>query len=236
MESTIAEENVDIPYWENLVATRKGPQYTSKIEEAIIAKAHSLIAKPSAALEVGCEGGRWSRLLSDWGWQLLCTEINQGLIDLCKKRIPTATCVLVNPDATVLPCDDEKVDMVLCIEVPPVIQADWFIDEASRVLRKEGLIVGVFWNRKSWRGLIHHAVAPFRSGDPVWYALSYSAWRTKLRSHGFDLVEEVGMCWFPFGRKSNSPLIPVAARLERYLRLHRLISFSPLIVFIAKKD
>ena len=236
MASTLTDEDVNLPYWENLVTTRKGPQYTSKLEEGILAKAHSLFAKPSAAIEVGCEGGRWSQLLSKWGWQIVCTEINQGLVDICKKRMPTATCILVNPNDTVLPCDDKKVDMVLCIEVPPVIQADWFMDEAPRVLRKGGLLVGVCWNRNSWRGLLHHAVAPFRHGDPVWYALPYSAWREKFCSHGFAMIEEVGMCWFPFGRKSNSPLIPLAARLERVLGLTKLTRFSPLIVFIAKKD
>ncbi len=114
------------------------------------------------------------------------------------------------------------------------MHTDWFMNEALRVLRKDGVIVGVFWNRISWRGLLHNALAPIRGKD-TFYAVSYPAWKTKMRRSGFNLVDEVGMCWFPFRRKSNSPLIPFAARLERLLGLNKLTRFSPLIVFIAKK-
>lgn len=235
MKSTLTQENDDVLYWEKLVASRKGPKYTSDIEEATIAKAHSLFSEPSTALEVGCEGGRWSRLLADWGWKLRCTEVNQSLLNICQKRMPEAVCVLVNPADTTLPCDNESVDMILCIEVPPVMHTDWFMSEASRVLRKDGVIVGVFWNRTSWRGLIHQALVPFRGRDSF-YDEAYPVWKTKIRNCGFDLIDEVGMCWFPFRRKSNSPLIPIAARLERLLGLSKLTGFSPLIVFIAKKS
>jgi SAM-dependent methyltransferase len=234
MASIFTEESDDILIWEKVATTSSAVRYTSEIEKACILKAHSLSSNPSTALEVGCEGGRWSRLLSDLGWKLICTEVDQPSLNICKSRIPKAKCILVNPDDTMLSCDTESVDLILCIEVPPVIIANWFVDEVSRVLRKEGLIVGVFWNRRSWRGLIHHALAHLR-GDDAFYKLSYPAWRTKFCKNGFDLAEEVGMCWFPFGRKSNSPLIPLAARLERLLGLNRLTRFSPLIVFIAKK-
>lgn len=235
MDSTLIQQNDDAPYWEKMVASRKGPMYTSAIEASAIAKAHSLFQEPTTALEVGCEGGRWSQLLSSWGWKLTCTEVDQNLLNICKRRLPEADCVLVNLADTTLPCDSESVDLVLCIEVPPVMHTDWFMSEASRVVRKGGVIVGVFWNRSSWRGLIHQALVPLRGRD-AFYASPYPEWRTKLRRRGFTLVDEVGMCWFPFPRKSNSPLIPAAAHLEHLLGLNKLTRFSPLIVFIAKKD
>ena len=61
----------------------------------------------------------------------------------------TASCVLVSPDDSKLPCDTESMKLVLCVEVQPVIKSDWFLEEASRVLQQGGLIVGVFCNRLS---------------------------------------------------------------------------------------
>lgn len=235
MEIKSTQVNDDVLYWEKMVASRRGPKYTSDIEEAIILKAHSLCVEPTTALEVGCEGGRWSYLLAKRGWKIICTEIAQPLIDFCQQRMPQARCILVDPRDTTLPCDNESVDLVLCIEVPAVIQSGWFAGEVSRVLRKEGLFVGVIWNRSSWRGLMHHAVARLNRRSTFWYATSYQVWKTTLIENGFILVDEVGMCWFPFNRKSNSPLIPVVPHLELLLGLRKWTRFSPLVVFIAKK-
>ena len=230
---TIAEQE-EITFWE-IVARRSWGSYISEIEKKAILKAHTLAAKPTTALELGCDGGRWSKLISDLGWSMTCTDIDQHAINICKQRIPSAHCILVHPDDTTISCNAESMGLALCIEVPPVIQADWFIDETFRVLQKGGLIVGVFWNRRSFRGLMLRFARRFRGGYD-WYRLSYPQWRKRFSERGFTFLHEEGFCWFPFRRDSNSSLVPVATQMERSLGLRRFINFSPWVVFIARKD
>ncbi len=234
METTTTHENDEITYWEKVAKSRWG-SYTSEIEKDAILRSHYLTTRPTTALEIGCEGGRWSKLLSDFGWRLICTDVNQQTLNICKKRIPTAKCILVSPDDSKIPCNTESRGLVLCIEVSPAITADWFIDEVFRVLQKGGLVVGTFWNQLSYRGLLQHFIASSR-GSYDWYSLSYSAWKRRFRTRGFTFIHEEGFYWFPFQRASNSPLVPVTTRIERFLGLRKLVCLSPWVVFVAQKD
>ncbi len=234
METIVTDQYDEVTFWENVAQTKWG-RYVSEIEEEAILKAHNLTTRPATALEVGCEGGRWSKLLADLGWRMICTDIDQRALNICKKRIPTATCILVSSDDAKLPCDTESIQLILCIEVPSVIESDWFLEEAFRVLQKGGLIVGVFLNRLSWRGLLLHSIASL-TGSYDWYESSYPARRKKFCQKGFTLLHEKGFCWPPFRRDSNTPLVPIATRLEYYLGLRKLASISPWIVFVAQKE
>ena len=196
--------------------------------------AHDLFKEPGIGLEIGAEGGRWSMLLTDLGWSMICTDINESTLSMCKKRIPTANCILVKPDENTLPCESESVGLMLCIEVPPVMQADWFVREASRVLQNDGILVGVFMNRLSFRGIYVHMSSFFKRGYD-YYKLIYPSWRMQLLCRGYSMCYEEGFCWFPFNRTSNSVLVPYFVRLEKWLGLHKLVFISPWIVFIAKK-
>ena len=224
----------DNTYWEKVASTRWGA-YVTDIEKQAILRAHDLSRKPATALEIGAEGGRWSKVLADLGWSMICTDINEKSLALCKKRMPTANCILVRPDENKLPCESESVGLLLCIEVAPVIQADWFASEAFRVLQNDGLIVGVFWNLLSFRGYFSHMRSSFK-GDFDWYKISYPFWRRKLLSGGYSLLYEEGYCWLPFSRASNSVFVPFFVRLEKYLGLRKLASVSPWVVFIAQKS
>lgn len=224
----------DTTRWEQIAGTRWGA-YVTDIERSAILKAHGLSGKPATALEIGAEGGRWSRLLTDLGWRMICTDINENTLATCKKRIPTATCILVRPEDNRLPCEAESVRLLLCIEVPPVIQSDWFISETLRVLQNDGLIVGVFWNLASLRGFFAH-LRSAQTGKFDYYKLAYPAWRKELLDNGYSILYEEGYCWFPFRRESNSLLVPSVVRLEKWLRLRNLVLISPWIVFIAQKS
>src|SRR5215470_3961495 len=142
-------------YWESIAQTRWG-SYITEIEKRAILKANNLFGKPSNALEIGCEGGRWSKLLSDLGWNMTCTDINLNMLSICQKRIPMAKCILVDKEDTTLPCESGKLKLLLCIEVIEVISSNWFIKESLRVLQDGGKIVGVFNNRLSLRGDFCH--------------------------------------------------------------------------------
>jgi SAM-dependent methyltransferase len=221
-------------YWER-VATTKWGAYTTDVEKRGILKAHSLSGKPTVALEIGCEGGRWSKLLTDLGWQMTCTDIDEGILAICKQRIPTANCILVNPHDVQLPLASESVDLILCVEVNPVIQSSWFIDEAFRVLGNGKLVVGLSWNMLSLRGLFSHMVDLLRNGHD-WYKTVYPFWRRKLRDVGFHILYEEGFCWFPFHRASDSVLVPFFVALEEKLGLRKLAAISPWILFVAQKQ
>jgi hypothetical protein len=175
------------------------------------------------------EGG-----LAGLGWAMTCTDINEDTLAKCKLRLPQANCIHVNPSDNFIPCPDQSADLILCIEVPPVIQSDFFIAECSRLLRNEGLIVGVFWNGFSIRGLIARVKRSFVGGHDF-YKLSYAPWKKRVSKCGFDMIHETGLCWFPARRNSNAAFVPYFIALERRLNLHRLPSLSPWIVFIAKK-
>lgn len=221
-------------FWEGAARSRWG-SYISEVERRAIEKADFLATQRGRALEIGCEGGRWSRLLSTLGWDMVCTDTDSNALGLCQNRIPSARCVLVKPEDKTIPCPDYSLGLILCIEVSPVLpDSDWFIGEAGRVLTKDGLIVATFFNRFSYRGWAAHWTASLRK-QCDYYRFSYRSWQTKLRQAGFAIRHEDGFCWFPFRRQSNCLLISAASRIEKGLGLRKLTNVSPWVVFVAQK-
>ncbi len=224
--------NDEVTYWEKAAQSKWGT-YISEIEQRAILRASYAGQSPRYAVEIGCEGGRWSKLLADVGWQMTCVDVDLKVLSLCQSRLPTARCVLVDPSQSTIPIDTGSTQLVLCIEVPHVLpDSGWFIDEAYRVLRPGGMIVGTFFNLLSYRGLAGHLVQ--LTGRHDYYRLFYAAWRRTLQRRGFVFLHEEGLCWFPFRRKSDSALIPTFTAAEHYLGLRRLVVFSPWVVFVAQ--
>jgi len=220
-------------FWEPVADLRWG-KYISSIERHAIDFALSKTEVASLALEVGAEGGRWSKLLSDQGWRVTCTDINEDALKVCQNRIPSANCILVDKHATHFPCETDCLGMLLAIEVHELVEQKWFVLEASRTLKAHGLFVGVFQNKSSWRALVKNSLHE-ENDKLTHYTASYAPWRNQMRAQGFEMLLEMGICWMPFGRKSNSMLIPLAVRVEKWIGLRRLPSFSPWIVFVARK-
>lgn len=228
-------QSMAMTFWEQAATSRWG-RYLSRIEERGIRKAAFVAGKPNQALEIGCDGGRWSKLLADVGWQMTCVDVDPNTLAECQQKVPAAKCILSRPQNETIPCEPDSNDLLLCVEVGPVINSRWFLPEANRVLRLNGVLMGVVWNRTSLRGMLSRLkerLAP--TTDTVFYRRSHTDWRKELDRAGFQLVHEEGFCWGFFGRMSNSPLIPLITKLERLLQLHRLTVFSPWIIFIARK-
>ena len=221
-------------FYDRVAETRWG-KYLSSVERDVILAAHQLCGVPTVALDVGAAGGRWSELLAERGWEIICTDINASSLERCRERIPGATCIRANPHDTTLPCATESIGLLLCIEVFQVIPNAWFISEASRTLKPNGLIVGVFNNKLSWRGYIHHVLSVARNQFD-YYDTSYYQWRRKLREAGFQVMREEGLCWFPLSRTSDSPLVSLCTSVESRIGLRHLPIVSPWIVFTAQKD
>ena len=220
--------------WETVAATRWG-RYTTEVVESAVIAACDVAGAPGSALEVGCEGGRWSQFLVDRGWTLTCTDINADVLSICRQRVPDANCILVSPDRTTLPCPTATVQLVLCLEVFPVMDSDWFAAEATRVLDNGGVLVGVALNRASIRAGFVRLKEHVQGGTSYFYRHSYAKRRAVLRDAGFEILFERGYCWFPFSRASNSRLVPVLTRLERWLLLDRIPLLSPWVAFVARK-
>lgn len=219
-------------HWERIAQTRWGG-YMSEIEMASILRAHRMFETPGRAFEVGCEGGRWSHMLSDLGWKMTCTDINPKVLEICRRRIPQAEIHLVQADDKVLPCESGTIDLLLCIEGDVVMPQDWILPESIRVLGPGGLMVSVIWNKHSWRGFLGHTLGTVP--NTAQYRFSYPQWRRRFQDAGFELVYQEGFCWFPFRRSSNSNLVPFFTEVERLSGLRKLLFFSPWISLIARK-
>jgi hypothetical protein len=159
-------------------------------------------------------------------------------LSICQRNVPTAQCILSRPKDRTIPLSSNSASLALCIEVVPLIEAEWFPAEVHRVLTDSGIFVGVYINGRSLRGIasrLKHRLVNRQNGYDF-YQSSYSDWRRRLIQIGFEMVHEESCCWGPFTRDSNSPFVPAFTRIERALRLNRILAFSPWVVFIARKQ
>lgn len=223
-------------FWEDVARTRWG-RYITASEATAVRAAAAAVGRPGHALDVGCGGGRWTRLLLDEGWSVTATDVDPAAIAICAARNPEADCRTVGAGEARFPTADETVDLLVCIEVVGVTSARWFAAEGARVLAPQGRLVTVVWNRCSLRGGWAAAWSRLRGERHPYYTASYRQWRRRLRRAGLEVESARGLCWFPFGRASHSRLVPAAAALERMLGLARLPSLSPwVLVTIAPRE
>ncbi len=192
-----------------------------------------------SALDVGCDGGRWSMLLKKRGWKLNCIDTDIKSLEICQKRIPDSVCKLVSSEDIEFPIEDNSVDLIICIEVHPVTISDWFISECRKKLRPGGIVVTTFNNSYSIRSLAYRAIVKIQSTkiNYGWYdsKKSYGQFRENILDSDFRIIYERGMCWFPFRRNSNSKLIRPFVILEKRLGLHKFTRYSPFVITVFRK-
>jgi SAM-dependent methyltransferase len=224
--------------WERLMAQTRYGRYADAVEGKMMQFVLAQCPAPGTLLDVGCEGGRWSKVFADRGWQITASDVDTRALQVCQLRIPSARCVLVDQKSRQLVTENHSIDLALCIEVGPVIHSDWAVPEFSRVLRRGGRLAGVCWNRGSWRGFFYHHLPSLRSSgsDPlVGFPILYKNFRRQMIEHGFRFEKELGYAWGPFRRTSNSLPVSLWAVFERLSGLQHFISAAPMIAFVAQK-
>jgi SAM-dependent methyltransferase len=226
----LAARNGEQTFWEVRAETQWG-RYITAIERAAILSAQATFNRPGKCLDIGCEGGRWSTLLSGLGWQMTGIDIDPKTLRLCQERNRSMRCVLVGEGDRPFPIETDSMDLLLCLEVR-VADFSWFPAEAARVLRPGGKLVGTSLNLLSWRGVAGTLKSTVNRCDRH-YVKAYSSLRNSLRENGFHVDSARGCCWAPFGRESNSSWISLAAKMERWLRLDKLTDISPWVIYSA---
>jgi len=224
-----------LTYWDKVNLGRWG-NYLSTIEESAVRRAHCLSTKLSSGIDLGCGSGRWSQLLSTLGWQMTCIDIDEDILSICRRNAPTAKVILTGASSQTIPGGDRTANLLLCIEAP-LLDTNWFLPEADRVLEQDGLMLGVWWNSFSWRALawrLNNSLT-HRGGAKNFYTSTYSSWKKRLAAKGFEVLHEEGFCWGPFGRDSDSALIPLFTKMEKSLGFNRWVLCSPWVIFIARK-
>jgi SAM-dependent methyltransferase len=237
MEASIANPPTPDTLWEQVARTRWGHYLSSAEESALNTAAAS--AHVGSALEIGCDGGRWSQMLASLGWSVTCVDVREEAVELCRTRMPFARCLLVASDEESFPVPAGSVDLLLVYEVPPVTNSEWFAAEAARVLKPGGVLACTISNPASLRGAVYRVRMPLsasRRKNKTYAGPSYrEVWRT-LEAQRFDLLFAEGLGWAPFSRGSDSRLITGFTRLEKVLGLRRLVRFSPLVIVVAKRS
>jgi SAM-dependent methyltransferase len=230
-------EGLETTHWERVAESTTWGRYISDVERQVILRGASLAGEPGHAVDLGCGGGRWSRELATRGWNLTCLDVSRSALAVCQRNVPTAKCVLTHAVDKSLSLPSHSAQLALCVEVIPLIESTWFLAEVRRVLSDRGILVGVYINGKSLRGLAWRVKRRLLNSHdgPQFYNSSYSEFKRGLNENGLELLHEESCCWGPFTRDSNSPFVPACARMERALGLHRVVTWSPWVVFIARK-
>jgi hypothetical protein len=229
-------EAANLDQWELLGETTRWGRYLAERERAIILRGLALAGGPGNAVDLGCGGGRWGKILADNGWEMTCVDVSEEALRSCQLKIPSARCIRVEPTAVEIPCGTRSQRLLLCMEAPDVVEPSWFAPEAGRVLEDSGHLIGFYMNPQSWRGLMWR---PKKNRPDSWIrhytGPGYQEWKRRLVSHGFEMLHEESFAWAPFNRGSNSALIPIATAIERVLGLTHLVRFAPWLLFVARK-
>ena len=224
-------------YWED-AAERAWGKYLTDAERRVLLKALDLAPRTGEAMDVGCNGGRWSKYVMERRGSVVCTDIDSEALDLCASRLPEAKCVLTKPSDERLPAADGELGLLLVYEVAPVTNAAWFPRDARRVLEPDGILVCSYFNPVSIRALLYRVVAFVdrrRRALPFYRGPSYVSFRRSLADAGFEFAYQEGLAWAPFTRLSDSRWVSVAAHVEGALGLRRLASVSPWVLVIARR-
>jgi len=216
MEKNLSEET----HWESAAKTRMG-KYLTRMETDFIFKS----IKPSQTytiMDVGAEAGRFSLLGADKKATVI--GIDMDSYGLKRLKLKTKTVNAIQADARKIPLKDGTCDAIFMIEVLDYItELDEALMECYRTLKSNAPLILSFGNKSSLKSQLRE----LRGKS---YKHSYCRVMQSLSKIGFVVVRKMGYNWLPFGRTSESRLIPFLARLEKLLALRRIPRLSPWVI------
>ena len=202
-------------------------KYLTSLETAFIAKVFDL-SKSSFVIDIGAEAGRFSLLAANSKVSVVGIDIDAYSLRRLKQKNKDVT--VVQADARHIPFKNSSFDEVFMVEVLDYIpQLDEAMGECYRVLKADSPFIVSFGNRSSLK-------AKFRILRGKSYTHSYRKVTQSLLKMGFRINDQLGYSWLPFGRMSQSRLVPLLAGAERVFGLRRLPRFSPWVMLNATKS
>ena len=222
--STSTETSIDLStetHWEKAAKTRMG-KYLTSLETNFISKSIDLSQENIKVMDVGAEAGRFSLLAVDSKATVVSVDINSYALKRLKLKNKQIS--IIQADARHLPLKDEIFDVVFMIEVLDYIpELNSALAECKRTLKPKASCILSFGNKSSLK-------AKLKAIHGKSYKHSHNGVIQCLSKTGLIVKRKIGYSWLPFGRISESALVPVAAGIERIFMLRRVVRFSPWVI------
>ncbi len=206
-------------HWERAAKTRMG-RYLTQVETSFIADCVEF-AENDLILDIGAEAGRFSIWATKKNARVVSLDIDLHGLRRLKSKNRDADVILA--DARYVPLKDKILDVVFMVEVLDYIpELETALANCSRALKNRGSIILTFGNKRSLKARI-------RKLRGKSYLHSYLKIMQSLARFG-GVLRASGYNWLPFGRTSDSSLIPLLAKIERLLGLRKFHVVSPWVI------
>lgn len=200
---------------------RKEPEAASEVERGSRADvALKLLEKGDKLLDVGCGDGIVGYFAKNNYKQTYGVDISDIALKIAEGRGIITRKINANNDA--LPFEDNYFDAVTCLDViEHVFEPADLINEISRVLKKEGILIISTPNIRYWHHLFDLAIEgrfPRTSGDTEHYDgghlhyFTYKDIETILKKKGFKIVRKKGVFGREILKEFLSPGIVIKAK------------------------
>jgi len=224
----------DYCWWDHCNATVAG-QYLDSQERSIVYEFLDNYT-PRLCLDIACGSGRFSRSIIERGICVVAGDLDPVPIKklhryLIGRRNMEITTHILRIDAENLPFQDKTFDCVLSIQTLGYTDAQQFFSECNRILQCGGWLLFNEANRHSYKAPIYRKI----SYSTRFYCHSHSEICSMLNECGFQIKKAVGMNWLPIKRNSDNRWIPLASKIEDWLKLSNLPSISPWVFYVAQK-
>lgn len=126
------------------VYDRLGSKYTSSIEKAVIDETEMFMEKlpnGSKILDVGCSGGRDSKLFTDAGFEVIGIDLCEDFLTLARKNVSAA--IFLKKDLLELDFEDESFDSIWASAVLLHLEKEDItkvLHDFYRILKKDGIV------------------------------------------------------------------------------------------------
>jgi len=191
------------------------------------------VGKRYQVLDIACGSGRTTIPLLNDGIHVIGADLSFAGLHSFQRRHQHVP--LVQSDSHCLPFPAHTFDCVLAIQSFEYFDSHDFLQECSRLLRPNGLVIFDFINRHNYKRLFMNAVGRTKKLDSA-YKRNCKEVSQLLVEHNFQVIARQGYNWIPFHRQSNSRLVAGMARIESTMRLQQLYQLSPWILVAARKQ